>query len=154
MALTTNLAKSGLLNKETSPAKEDKLSFKEFYSSGISLKQLKEGKYPCKLLSHEFVTQIKEGGQVYEFVKLSLQLEDRVLVDNRFEQGFGIMLSQVKAQFGLQDQAVPVADILDKMMREEFHIWIEYTDGTDKTYRNVQYAEPVKKNKGPEIVKF
>ena len=45
MALTTNLLNSNAQKTNVAPKSEDRLSFSEFYKSGISLKQLKEGEY-------------------------------------------------------------------------------------------------------------
>lgn len=81
------------------------------------------------------------------YVRLELQLPDRVYVDNRFDgSGYPIFESHIKQQLKLDEEAIPVLQLLDYLTTHKFSIWITYAQGQDgKTYQNVNYLPPLVK---------
>lgn len=117
--------------------------FMAFYNGGTSLPVLKEGCYTGRLISHQFVPEVVTINKIVKaYVKLDLQLPDRIITDNRFETNFNLALDQVKEQLGLQDEELPVQKVLDLMKSNDIKIWISYADVEGKTYRNVNYIPP------------
>ncbi len=151
--LLTNQSNSTTINQSnTNTNVTTKLSFEEFYNSGVSLKKLREGKYSARLKEHKFVKPTVEGGNPY--VSMDFVITDlvdgstRPLHENKFEQGFSIMLSQVKTQLNKEDENIPVPAILAHMLNNDVDIWVEYAQDPlepNKTYRNIHFLEPVAK---------
>ena len=117
--------------------------FKDFFLRGVSLPRLKDGLYEATLKAASFVEADKSKNKdAADYVRLELQLSDRIIVDNRFEKGFGIFESQVKEQLGLQDQTIAIPDLLQLLMKNPFKIWISYQEIEDRTFRNINYIAP------------
>lgn len=123
-------------------------AFENFYTTGVSLKRLEDGEHRATLKSHEFVPGKCAGGKDDSYVRLNLQLEDRVINDNRFEQGFTIFINQIKAQLGISDQTISVPQLLEILRARPFSIWISRSLGRSEatgkttTYTNVNYMPP------------
>lgn len=129
-------------NSNNSNQSQVENSLFSFYNSGVALSRLKEGEYSATLEAHKFVAPTKEGGKPY--IRLDLKLADRTINDNRFEVGFNIFLSQIKQQLGLDDENMPVPELLNLLLKTQFKIWVSYyTSEDNKTYRNVNYMPPV-----------
>jgi hypothetical protein len=119
-----------------------KRSLFDFYTSGIALSKLKEGKHTATLKSHQFIAG--EGADAKPYVRLELDLPDRMIVDNRFEAGFSIFLDHIKEQLGKSDDNIAVQDLLSNLISEktQFNIWISYVTEDNRTYRNINYLPP------------
>lgn len=117
-----------------------------FYKEGISMPQLNEGVYKCKLISHKLVDTNPENPYVaLEFVTES----GRTLKENRFNQGFQIFVSHLKQQLGRGDEEIGVLDFLNELIENEtkFNIWItKYIPANGgQTRSNFNFLEPRKK---------
>lgn len=117
-----------------------------FYKEGISMPQLNEGVYKCKLTSHKLVDTKPENPYVaLEFVTES----GRTLKENRFNQGFQIFVSHLKQQLGRGDEEIGVLEFLNELIENEteFNIWItKYIPANGgQTRSNFNFLEPRKK---------
>jgi hypothetical protein len=106
-----------------------KRSLFDFYTSGIALSKLKEGKHTATLKSHQFIAG--EGADAKPYVRLELDLPDRMIVDNRFEAGFSIFLDHIKEQLGKSDDNIAVQDLLSNLISEKTQfIMVTHRKGT------------------------
>ena len=117
-----------------------------FYKEGISMPQLNEGVYKCKLISHKLVDTKPEN----PYVALEFKTENgRILKENRFNQGFQIFVSHIKQQLGRGDEEIGVMDLLNELVENEteFNIWITkfVPANGGQTRSNFNFLEPRKK---------
>ena len=117
-----------------------------FYKEGISMPQLNEGVYKCKLISHKLVDTKPEN----PYVALEFKTENgRILKENRFNQGFQIFVSHIKQQLGRGDEEIGVMDLLNELVENEteFNIWITkfIPANGGQTRSNFNFLEPRKK---------
>lgn len=119
--------------------------FKSFYTNGVALPRLKEcTEYKATLQAHKFVEPATINDKPY--VRLELKLSDRLVIDNRFQTGFQILINQMTRQYGWEDESHPVQEILAKMSSEEFSLWVSYVTGDDgRVYRNFNFLPPLQK---------
>lgn len=118
-------------------------SLSEYFKSGISLAELKEGEYPAKVLSFKLVDATENSP---EYVRIDLQLPDRVTNDNRFSTGFRIFESQIKKQLGIEDTELSIPDLMQHVLtQEEIKVWVSYYRDpvTKRQYRNFNYIAPI-----------
>ena len=123
-----------------------RLSFVDYVRHGTSLPRLKEGEeYKATLANWSIVEPVDSNQAPY--VRLELQLTDRIVVDNRFEVGFRIFENQIKQQLGIEEE-VKVSELLDKLKETEFKIWVSYQFIKEKqrTYTNYNFLPPVDTN--------
>jgi len=156
-----------MANLLTVPTNSSRASLKDHLLFGMSLPKLKEGEITnVKLLPFEIIAN--DNGEpidaVYvgsrksliveppatplnpnptSYVRLELQLQDRVIIDNKFTTGFAIFESHIKEQLKLDDEPIPVLELLDKLTTTPFSIWISYAMINGKTYRNINYLPPI-----------
>ena len=113
----------------------------EMYNSTFQ-PALKEGVYQVKMTSHEYVANEKAP-----YIKFTFETLDngRKLTENRFEKGFGVMISHLRQQLGRQDEEIVVKDFLDELIANQtpFNIWVvkRIVNGTPKT--NFNFLEPI-----------
>lgn len=113
----------------------------EMYNSTFQ-PALKEGVYQVKMVSHEYVANEKAP-----YIKFTFETIDngRKLTENRFEKGFGVMISHLRQQLGRQDEEIVVKDFLDELIAKQtpFNIWIvkRIVNGAPKT--NFNFLEPI-----------
>lgn len=113
----------------------------EMYNSTFQ-PALKEGVYQVKMTSHEYVANEKAP-----YIKFTFETIDngRKLTENRFEKGFGVMISHLRQQLGRQDEEIVVKDFLDELIANQtpFNIWVvkRIVNGTPKT--NFNFLEPI-----------
>lgn len=117
-----------------------------FYKEGISMPQLNEGVYKCKLVSHKLVDTKPEN----PYIALEFITENgRTLKENRFNQGFQIFVSHLKQQLGRGDEEIGVLDFLNELVENEteFNIWItKYVPANGgQTRSNFNFLEPRKR---------
>lgn len=117
-----------------------------FYKEGISMPQLNEGVYKCKLISHKLVDTKPEN----PYIALEFETENgRILKENRFNQGFQIFISHLKQQLNRGDEEIGVLDFLNELItnKTEFNIWITKFTPTNggQTRSNFNFLEPRKK---------
>lgn len=117
-------------------------SLEAFFHNGVSLHKLKEGKYKAKMHNFALVPATTPEAKPYIRIELQLLEDGRIIVDNRFQTGFNIMIEQIKEQMGISDEDVAVQDLLNHCRTHQFTAWITYTEVEGKTYRNVSYRAP------------
>ena len=122
------------------PVTNTTVSFRDFYHQGIALAKLTPGEHSAILQAHRWVepTNLKDA----PYVRLELKLEDRVIVDNRFETGFQIFVNHIRKQLGWEDRSVSIQEILAHLMTEPFKVWVSYAIVDNVEYRNVNYIPP------------
>lgn len=117
-----------------------------FYKEGISMPQLNEGVYKCRLVKHKLVDTKPEN----PYIALEFVTENgRTLKENRFNQGFQIFISHLKQQLNRGDEEIGVLDFLNELIenKTEFNIWItKFTPANGGQIRsNFNFLEPRKK---------
>ena len=120
----------------------------EMYKS-VFQPALAEGIYKVKMLSHEYVEH-KNGDYIkFTFEVLDGAAKGRKLTENRFDKGFGVMVSHLRQQLKREDEAVQPIEFFNKLIENEteFKIWIvkRTVNGYPKT--NFNFLEPVKEDK-------
>ena len=120
-------------------------SLKDFFKEGVSLKALNDGEYKATITNITFVDDAKGNGN--DYVRVDLQLEDRVLNDNRFDNGFRIFCSQIKRQLDLEDQNISVPELMKEVVGKEIRVWITNpivdTQNGPQVRRNYNYIPPI-----------
>lgn len=107
---------------------------------------LSEGVYKVRMLKHEFVQNEKAP-----YIKFEFEVVDtgRKLTENRFEKGFGVMVSHLRQQLGRENEAIQPISFFNELItnKTEFNIWVvkRVIDGTPRT--NFNFLEPIKEQK-------
>lgn len=130
---------------------ETKQSFFDFYTSGVSLKKLEEGEHTAQLVENVFVPANEET-KTNPYVRLAFKLEDRTIVDNRFETGFMVFLDQIKQQLGISDKSMPVPELLNLLKSCPIKIYVKYNTVDNKTYRNINFIPFKSEEEEDEVV--
>lgn len=123
-----------------------KLSFKDYFTSGVSLPKLIDGCYDAVLQNYSFVEPATKDAKPY--VRLELRLtnpeqKNRVIVDNRFEIGFSKFETEIKDQLGLSNQSIPVPALMEHVTQTPFKIWVTHATVEGRIYRNINYMPPI-----------
>lgn len=122
------------------PVTNTAMSFRDFYHQGVALAKLKTGEHQAILQAHRWVEPKTLKDEPY--VRLELKLEDRIIVDNRFETGFQIFINHIKKQLDWEDRSVSIQEIMAYLMSNPFKVWISYATVDNQEYRNVNYIPP------------
>lgn len=122
------------------PVTNTAMSFRDFYHQGVALAKLTAGEHQAILQAHRWIEPANLKDQPY--VRLELKLEDRIIVDNRFETGFQIFINHIKKQLGWENRSVSIQEILAHLMANPFKVWISYATVDNQEYRNVNYIPP------------
>lgn len=113
----------------------------EMYNSTFQ-PALAEGAYTVKMLSHEFVTNEKGPYIKFQFEVLET---GRKLTENRFEKGFGVMVSHLRQQLGRENEAIQPQAFFDELIANQtpFKIWVvkRVINGAPRT--NFNFLEPL-----------
>ena len=116
----------------------------EMYNSTFQ-PALAEGVYKVKMLSHEYVANDKAP-----YIKLTFEVTEgtstgRKLTENRFEKGFGVMVSHLRQQLGKENEAVQPQEFFNDLIENEteFNIWVvkRVVNGYPRT--NFNFLEPI-----------
>ena len=117
----------------------------EMYNSTFQ-PALAEGTYEVKMLSHEYVANEKAPYIKFTFEVVSGDAAGRKLNDNRFEKGFGVMVSHLRQQLGREDEAIQPQVFFNELIENGtvFKIWVvkRMVNGSPKT--NFNFLEPIK----------
>lgn len=128
------------------------MSLKSFFETGVTLSELTEGKHTGKIVEVTPVYHATDESKSY--IKLSIELEDRTISDNRFEKGFAIFISQVKKQLNLSGTTMTVPEVIDTVLAtESFDIYASYTEQNGRRYRNLNFLPPLPTIKASELAK-
>lgn len=123
-------------------------SLVSFYKEGTSMPQLHEGIYDVTLTKHKLVET--NPSNPYIALEFTTVETGRVLKENRFNNGFQIMVSHLKQQLGRGDEEIGVMDFLNELVTKKtpFKLWItKYTPANGgQTRSNFNFLEPRKNN--------
>ncbi len=103
---------------------------------------LAEGEYTVKMLSHEYVEN-----ETAPYIKFQFEVIDsgRKLTENRFEKGFGVMVSHLRQQLGRENEAIQPIPFFNELIANEtpFKIWVvkRMVNGAPRT--NFNFLEPI-----------
>ena len=113
----------------------------EMYNS-IFQPVLAEGVYTVKMTKYEYVANEKLPYIKFEFEVLET---GRKLIENRFEKGFSVFLSQLRQQLGRENEAIKPQEFFNELINEEtpFNIWVvrKIVNGIPRT--NFNFLEPI-----------
>lgn len=113
----------------------------EMYNSTFQ-PALAEGVYTVKMLSHEYVENEKNAYIKFQFEVLGT---GRKLTENRFEKGFGVMVSHLRQQLGRENEAIQPKEFFNELITNEtpFNIWVikRVVNGSPRT--NFNFLEPI-----------
>lgn len=113
----------------------------EMYNSTFQ-PALAEGVYEVKMLKHEYVANEKAPYIKFTFEVLNSK---RQLTENRFEKGFGVMVSHLRQQLGRENEAIKPQEFFDELITKQtpFKIWVvkRMVNGYPRT--NFNFLKPV-----------
>ena len=113
----------------------------EMYNSTFQ-PALAEGVYEVKMLSHEYVANDKAPYIKFQFEVIE---SGRKLTENRFEKGFGVMVSHLRQQLKRENEAINPIDFFNELIANQtpFKIWVvkRTVNGSPKT--NFNFLEPI-----------
>ena len=121
----------------------------EMYNSTFQ-PALAEGVYDVKMLSHEYVSN-ENGVSKKPYIKfifevISGEATGRKLNENRFDTGFGVLVSHLRQQLGRENEAVQPQEFFNELITNEtpIKIWVvkRMVNGYPKT--NLNFLEPIK----------
>jgi hypothetical protein len=120
-----------------------KLSFRDYLTVGMSLKAIVDGEYPAKVIATKFVANDKDPEK--DYLRLEIQLPDRIVVENRFVSGYFIFEREIKVQLGISDQTLPVPEFLSLIIGKPIKVWYKTVVSTkdNKKYQNMSFSEPL-----------
>lgn len=114
----------------------------EMYRTGTFQPALQEGKYEVVMLSHEYVAKDKTPYIKFEFEVIET---GRKLTENRFEKGFGVMVSHIRQQLGRENEAVQPFEFFNELIANKtpINIWVvkRIVNGYPRT--NFNFLEPI-----------
>lgn len=103
---------------------------------------LQEGKYAVRMLSHEYVANDKAPYIKFEFEVIET---GRKLTENRWEKGFGVMVSHIRQQLGRENEAVQPIEFFNELIANKtpINIWVvkRVVNGYPRT--NFNFLEPI-----------
>lgn len=119
----------------------------EMYNNATFQPALKEGEYKVTMVSHKYVAEPDKTPYIKFEYKIKGQngAEDRIISDNKFEAGFGVMVSHLRQQLGREDEAIQPIEFFNELIKNEteFSIWVvkRIVNGYPKT--NINFLKPV-----------
>jgi len=126
----------------------DTTKLMEMYKSTFQ-PALAEGVYDVKMLSHEYV-----NNETADYIKFTFEIIDgeqkgRKLTENRFEKGFGVMVSHLRQQLNRENEAVKPIEFFNELIANAtpIKIWVvkNIVKGSPRT--NFNFLEPIKEVK-------
>lgn len=107
---------------------------------------LTEGLYVTKMLSHEYVENNENP-----YIKFTFEVVDtgRKLIENRFERGFGVLVSHLRQQLGRENEAVEPKKFFDELIANQtpIKIWVVKRTVNGYPRTNFNFLEPIKEEK-------
>lgn len=128
----------------------DSTKLMEMYKSTFQ-PALAEGVYRVKMLSHQYVENEKAPYIRFEFEVLD---SGRKLTENRFEKGFGVMVSHLRQQLGRENEAIQPIEFFNELIANAtpFNIWVvkRVVNGAPRT--NFNFLEPINEVPNTNVV--
>lgn len=120
----------------------------EMYNSTFQ-PALKEGVYEVKMLSHKYVEV--DGKTPYIRLEFEVLNSDnaadkgRKLTENRFERGFGVMVSHLRQQLGRENEAIQPIEFFNELIANAtpFKIWVVKRMVNNAPRTNFNFLEPI-----------
>ena len=110
---------------------------------------LEEGVYETEMVSHKYV-----DNKTAPYIQFTFKVKnsERTLTENRFEKGFGVMVSHIRQQLNRQSEAIKPNEFFDELIKNKttIKIWVVKTTVNGVPRTNFQFLEPIKKT-GPTI---
>ena len=134
----------GDLFEERETKKTNKLM--DMYNSTFQ-PALEEGVYNVKMLSHEYVA--KDEKTAYIKFQFKVIETGRILTENRFEKGFGVLVSHLKQQLGRENEAIKPQEFFNELIKNEtpFKIWVTKRVVNGSPRINFNFLGPI-----PEVI--
>ena len=118
----------------------------DMYKNATFQPALQEGEYKVRMISHEYVTHPSA-----DFIKFTFEITEgeqkgRQLTENRFEKGFGVMVSHLRQQLGREDEAIQPISFFNELIenKTEFTIWVTKAVVSGRQRTNFNFLEPIK----------
>ena len=118
----------------------------DMYKNSTFQPALQEGEYKVRMISHEYVSHPSA-----DFIKFTFEITEgeqkgRQLTENRFEKGFGVMVSHLRQQLGREDEAIQPISFFNELIenKTEFTIWVTKTVVNARQRTNFNFLEPIK----------
>lgn len=118
----------------------------EMYKNSTFQPALQEGEYKVRMVSHEYVEHASA-----DYIKFAFEITEgaqkgRQLTENRFEKGFGVMVSHLRQQLGREDEAIQPIAFFNELIenKTEFTIWVTKTVVNARQRTNFNFLEPIK----------
>lgn len=114
----------------------------EMYNSTFQ-PALAEGQYEVKMLKHEYVANDKAP-----YIKFQFEVLDdthRVLTENRFEKGFGVMVSHLRQQLGRENEAIQPQEFFNELITNQtpIKLWVVKRNVNGYPRTNFNFLEPI-----------
>ena len=110
---------------------------------------LSEGVYNVKMVSHEYVSNDTADYIKFTFEVLDGDQKGRKLNENRFEKGFGVMVSHLRQQLGRENEAIKPFEFFNELIEKKtpIKLWVvkNIVKGAPKT--NFNFLQPIKEVK-------
>lgn len=107
---------------------------------------LTEGVYETKMLSHEYVDN-KDN----PYIRFTFEVLEtgRKLVENRFERGFGVLVSHLRQQLKRENEAIEPKKFFDELIKNQtpIKIWVVKRTVNGYPRTNFNFLEPIQEEK-------
>lgn len=107
---------------------------------------LQVGKYKAIMKEHEYVAH-----ESADYIKFTYEITEgdqkgRELTDNRFEKGFGVMVSHLRQQLGRETEAVQPMAFFNELIEKKtpIDIWVTKAVINGRQRTNFNFLEPIK----------
>ena len=118
----------------------------DMYKTSTFQPALQVGKYKAIMKSHEYVANTNADYIKFVYEITEGDQKNRELTDNRFEKGFGVMVSHLRQQLGRETEAVQPITFFNELIEKKtpIDIWVTKAviDGRQRT--NFNFLEPIK----------
>ena len=118
----------------------------DMYKTSTFQPALEVGKYKAKMKSHEYVAHPKADYIKFTYEIIEGAQKGRELTDNRFEKGFGVMVSHLRQQLGREKEAVQPFEFFNELIEKgtELDIWVTKAVVNGRQRTNFNFLEPIK----------
>lgn len=121
----------------------------DMYKTSTFQPALEVGKYKAKMKKHEYVANPTNPEK--DYIKFTYEITEgsqkgRELTDNRFEKGFGVMVSHLRQQLGREKEAIQPIPFFNELIEKEtnFDIWVTKAVVNGRQRTNFNFLEPIK----------
>ena len=125
------------------------MSLETFFTQGNLLPDLKEGQHAAQIKAITLVPAKTEGATTTQaYVRLEINLADRMIVENKFDQQFKIFCSHTMKQLNI-DSSITVPELMQKLLETPINIWVSYDNYFSKARnvwtrsRNINFLPPI-----------